>query len=193
MKKTFYEDFPIILFTAWFVILLVGCSSTLTYQEAVNDNRKNLGTQKQQADAEFLVDAQSFNLLEKELNQLAIRNGYSADLVKFARANQKAHKKLEAELEKLANAEKIKLPVTMKSEHANIIQELVAVERTDFDRRFVEVLREVNSDNERMYEASATDANDADIRGFAARKLGLYRSNRDALAAVDEGLLQTQR
>jgi putative membrane protein len=175
------------------LLFLVSCSRTLTYPDALHANQKNFSTAKQQADAAFLVEAQSFNLLETRLAELAIQNGYSADLVKFARARSKDAKSLSATLRGLSKSEKVALPASMKSEHQGLVSQLENEERAEFDTKFVELMKEIIEENTALYERQATDANDGDIRAYAARKLGMYRSNSEELANVGEQLMHTQR
>lgn len=189
MKTTLLlKNAALILFSLSSGAGVISCSPTLTYREAVQLNTENLGTKHEQEDAAFLVDAQSFNLLEKELNHLAIKNGYAAELVKFARQNQEARKKLEDELTKVARSEEISLPVSMKSDHQSMLQNLASTDAQEFDRKFISVMKRVNSDNNNLYKQYATDAHDTDIRVFAAKKLNMFKNYEEGLAVIEDGL-----
>jgi predicted outer membrane protein len=188
MKTTLQKKNPLSLVVACITSLVIACSPTLTYREAVQYNSENSATKDKKEDAGFLVEAQSFALLEKELNQLAVKNGYASELVKFARRNQTARKKLESELTRVARSEKISLPVSMKGDHQTMLQTLASAEPEEFDRKFISIMKRVNADNGTLYKQYATDAHDTDIRVFAAKKLTLFENNRDGLAVVEDGL-----
>jgi len=172
-------------------LLLESCGSSLSYQAALDKNRKNLDNMDQVEDAQFLVEAKSFNLLETRLNEMATQKGYSATLVNHAKRNLEVQEDLEREIGKLARKEKMKLPAEMKSEHAALISELDGISRADFDARFLDVMRKINEENEDIYEDKSSQANDADVRAFAARKLDMFKTLDDELSKVDDQLMQT--
>ena len=175
------------------VLLLSSCASNLSYQQAMDKNRRSLESMEKLEDAQFLVEAQSFNLLEIKLNELATEKGYSADLVNFARKNVTAHEDLGDELAKVSRKEKIRIPGEMKSEHDQKLRELSSIARSDFDARFIDVLEDINDEHTRLFEEHASEANDADVRAFAARKLGMLRVNAEEMSRVDDQLMQTHR
>ena len=175
------------------MLIFTGCASNLSYQEAMNKNRRSLESMERLEDAEFLVEARSFNLLEKKVNELASQKGYSAELVQYAKAELEEQENLESELNKVSRKEKIKLPSEMKAEHEQLYQDLASTARSDFDARYIDVLEDINDDHSRLFEEQASQANDADVRAFAARKLGMLRANEDELSKVDDQLMQTHR
>jgi putative membrane protein len=175
------------------IFALSSCASNMSYQQALDKNRRSLESMEKLEDAQFMVEAQSFNLLEQRINQLAIEKGYSADLVKFARKNAESYEDLGDELSKVSRKEKIKIPSEMKTEHEQKLQELSATARSDFDARYVDVLREINEENTELFEEQASEANDAEIRAFAAAKLGVLRATAEEISQVDDQLMQTHR
>jgi putative membrane protein len=176
-----------------FAMMATSCSSSLTYQQAMNKNENRFQNSRDLDDATFLVDAASYNALEKELNRVAIDKGYSSGVVDFARKNLKEHRELEKDLKKLAKKKKVRIPSGMKSEHRTVLEEVDETSRADFDSRFVDVLERVNEDNTDLFEDKASEAYDADIRAFAARKLDLFRSHAKEIEVVDDQLMHTHR
>lgn len=173
-------------------LLAAGCASTLSYQDAMDKNRRSLDNMDQVADAQFLVDAKSFNLLETRLNQLAIEKGYSATVVSHAKKDLERQEDLQREIEKLARKEKMKLPAEMKSEHSSYLNEIDGISRADFDSRFVDLVKRINEENEEIFEDQASQANDADIRAFAARKLDMFKTLDQEISKVDDELMDTR-
>jgi putative membrane protein len=171
--------------------LIVGCASRLSYQEALNKNQRKIESTDKLDDAKFLVEAKSINILERELNQSATTAGYAATLVQLAKKNLEDHKNMDKELNKLASKKKIKLPTIMKEEHTALHNELATLAKQDFDKAFIKDLKQINEDNTFKFENMATEAHDADIRAFSARKLDMMRAHAKRLEEVEKELLQT--
>ena len=178
---------------ALLLMILSGCASNLSYQQALEKNRRTLDNMDQVEDSQFLVEAQSFNLLETRINQLAAEKGYSSELVSYAKRNVDSHKDVQKELSKLSRKTKIKIPSEMKEEHKRILDDLTSTGRADFDAHFIDVLKDVNSENTRLYEEYSTDAHNGDVRAYAARNLGHFRAHAEQLEQVDDQLMQTHR
>jgi putative membrane protein len=173
--------------------IISGCSSSLSYQQALNKNERKINGIDALQDAQFLVEAKSFNILEKSMSELAAEKGYSAELVKYAKRTLENHEDMEKQLNKLARKEKVILPAEMKAEHAQKLDDLKSSNRADFDTKFVEILEEINEDNTFLYEEKASAAHDADVRAFAARKLDVFRAHAKELDGVNDQLMQTHR
>ncbi|MBT1703392.1 DUF4142 domain-containing protein [Chryseosolibacter indicus] len=171
--------------------LAMSCSQNLSYQQALNKNKKQFDDPKALADAQFLVDAKSFNLFESRLSEKAVQSGYSAAVVNMAKKSVEDHKELGEELNKLARKKKIKLPSEMSDSHVKSLGQLTATDREDFDKNYVRMLEQVNEENTYQFENMATAASDADIRAFSARKLGTLRTHAQAIDSVENKLLQT--
>lgn len=168
-----------------------SCSSKLTFQEALEKNRREFESREQRDDAEFLVEAQSLNLLLLALDDLALERGYSAALVDMVRENRKDHEKVASDLSKLERRKDVSLPTEMSAEHQRSFEEAEEADRTEFDRDLVRILKYINRENEYKYENEAKEAHDDDIRSFAARRLGMFDVHEKRLDKVEDGLLRT--
>jgi putative membrane protein len=188
MKKVIY-----FFFVSFGALTLASCGGHLSYEQALTKNRKSIDSIEKLPDAQFLVEAQSFNLLEARLNEVGTEKGYSSDLVSFAKKNSEEIKDVSKQLAKLARKEKIKIPSEMKEEHRQLLDRLTSTARSDFDEEFVDILTRVNEDNTSLFEEHSSAAQDADIRGFAARQLGLMRAHGEELEKVDDQLMSTNR
>lgn len=190
MKKnytTLARMVPVVIILA----LAAACSSELTYQEAMRKNRTKIEDIQKLGDAQFLVDARSYNILEKKMAELAMTSGYAADIVNMAKGNLDDHKELEDELEELARKEKIKLPASMDERHLSVYNSLAGLDRAEFDKQYLRTLKQVNEENTNRYLDMATEAHDADVRAFAARHLDVFRSHARKIGDVDQILLST--
>lgn len=192
MKKT--TSTPIFLPLVICLTLLLGsCASSLTYEDAMSRNRKNISSMARLEDANFLVEAASYNILEQKVLELALERGYSAAVVNHARQNTEEYEEMGDDLNKLARKKDIKVAGQLKAEHQAILDRLAGAGRSDFDQEFVEALDDIIDDNTDLYEDQASAADDADIRAFAARSLTLLRDHAEAIENVDDQLMSTKR
>jgi predicted outer membrane protein len=175
------------------MMLLLGCSSSLSYQEALNKNQRKMGSIDQVNDAHFLVDAKSFNLAEMEMSKLAITKGYSSSVVNYAKENLKIQTDVAKDLQRIARKAKAILPTEMKSEHQTLFTKLSSEGRAEFDGAYVESLRDLIKENSSLYSDQASKAYDDEIRSFAAHKLGLFRTQAEAISQVSDQLIDTNR
>lgn len=175
------------------IALLSGCASNLSYQEALKKNQRKMASIDQINDAHFLVEAKSFNLVETEMSKLALQKGYSSSLVNYAKENLKIQTEVAKDLQRVARKTKVTLPAEMKSDHQTIINRLASEGRADFDGAYVESLRDLIKENSSLYSDQASKAFNDEIRGFAARKLGLFRSQADEISKVGSQLIDSNR
>ena len=188
--KTQYNKISII-FGLSVAGLMAGCSSTLSYNDALQKNIKRIQDSEKLDDARFLVDAANFNILATRLAEAAVESGYSASVVNMAKQNLGQHKAMQKELNKLARKEKIVLPAEMNEEHARLLADLTGSDRREFDRTYIRILREINQEDSQKFSRMATEAESDEIRAFAARKLGMFEGYETELQTVDADLLRT--
>ena len=171
--------------------LAASCTSTLSYNEAMQRNVSKIDDTEKLEDARFLLEAASYNTLATRMAEAAVKSGYSASLVRMARENLEAHQEMEKELRKLARKEDITLPGEMSSEHDRILAELTSTDRREFDRTYLRLLGEVSEEDSQKFSDMATQAQSEEVRAFAARKLDMFESYRQEIQTVDAELLRT--
>lgn len=175
-----------------FVILILtatACSSNLDYNEANQRNKKTIESEELKKDARFLVDAKSYSLLLLEMSELAAETGYSSSVQAFANKVNKDHERLNKQLKQIAGNQKIKLPQEMSKSHKLILQDLTDADRKDFDRRFVRSAERIYEDNIELYKNIATAGANDNIRAFAAKTLGLLRSNQQRADELEDQII----
>jgi putative membrane protein len=172
-------------------LIVSSCSSSLSYNEAIQKNVSRIEDPERHDDAKFLVDAASYNMLATRMAEAAIKSGYSASLVSLARENFKQHEEMGKEIKKLARKEHIVLPAEMSDEHQRKLAELTSVDRREFDRTYVRLLGDISNDDSEKFSRMATEAKSDEIRAFAARELDIFESHKTQLETVDAELLKT--
>lgn len=171
--------------------LVISCSSSLSYNDALQRNAKKIQDPEKQDDARFLVEAASYNMFATQLAEAAAKNAYSASLARLAKENLKEHEEMGRELKKLARKENVVLPGQMNEDHQKLLAELTSSDRREFDKTYIRLLKQASEEDSQRFAGMATNAQSADIRAFAARKLGMFESHETELETVDAELLKT--
>jgi putative membrane protein len=189
MKNTYRRTSVLYCIVA--AAIVTCCSSSLSYNEALQRNAKNIDDPEKQDDARFLVEAASYNMFATELAKAAINSAYSASIVRLAKENLEEHDTMGKELKKLARKEDVVLPAKMNEEHQRLLAQLTGSDRREFDRTYIRVMREASDDDSSRFSEMATKAESEDVRAFAARKLDLFESQKTQLETADAELLKT--
>jgi putative membrane protein len=171
--------------------LLAACSQDLSYQEAMNKNQRKIEDPEKLVDANFLVETKSNNLLQVKLTDLAAKSGYASAIVNLAKKQMDQLKDMTEDIDNLARKENITVPDIMDDADQGKFYDVSKSDREDFDKAFVQTLKQINDDNIQRFLAMATDARDADVRAFAARHLDVFRTHSENLAQVEKDLLNT--
>ena len=179
------------ILTGLVLLAITACQKELTYSEALNKNEDNLTDPKAVEEAYFLVKTKSANMLGTLLTSMAVDSGYAAVIKDLARQNLADHKKLGDDLPRIAHDGDIALPTQMSSSHQSIYVKVAASNHKDFDRNFIEAIKKLNEAMNEEFNSMATDAQDEEIRAFAARRLGIIRSHTNRIAQVEDELLVT--
>lgn len=172
-------------------LFMAGCSGDVSYEEALDENQQDIEDPKTVEDARFLVEAKSLNLLGIKLAELAADSGYSSALVEFAGAHLEQDENMAEDLKDLARKKNLTLPTEMSAAHESLYYELSSASRKDFDGTYVRIARNINSESKSLYSRHATDANDPDIRAFAARKVGELEANLQEIKKIEEQLIES--
>lgn len=170
-------------------VLMSACSSKLTYNQAVQENQESFTGSDKQSDAQFLVEAKSFSLLEQRLGELAAEKGYAAHVQAFGTTIAEDHRKMNEEIDELADEYDIKVPVEMSPGHMQKYLALKNAQKEAFDDSFAKEIEDVYESHINFFESFATSATNDDIRSFAAKYLGLLRNNETKADKLQNDLL----
>ena len=124
-------------------------------------------------DQEFLQKAAAGGLYEVEAGSLAQSKGQSEGVKSFGAMLVKDHGAANEELKALAASKGVTLPATLQR-----LQKISGDK--NFDKEFVdEVGLDDHRQDIRMFEKASKDADDADVKAFAAKTLPTLRSHHD--------------
>lgn len=176
----------------FFLLLYIGmaCAPTnLSYTEALDRNRRKLETEDQRQDAQFLVEAANANLLMSTISGRAKEEGYARIVVDFANTAYTDHQRMAEDLKKLAKDKKMSLPTAMSDQYQETINKLTTSDKRNFDKAYLETVENVHGRTIRLFEEAALNANDSNIRAFAAAKLDVMRAHARKARELENQLL----
>ncbi|SMB93681.1 putative membrane protein [Hymenobacter roseosalivarius DSM 11622] len=177
-------------------VLLGACSPDASQKDPVAEarfqNEKRIGeaavTERQERDAEFMVNAASSGMLELEMSKLAQQKSATPAVRSLAQRLVQQHGQVSTALRNLAQQKNLMLPSGLGSDQQKQYADLSALTGTQFDKRYVEMLLETHKTDIDAFEDMSKDAYDGDIRGFAAKFLPALEQHQEEVGVVEDQL-----
>jgi putative membrane protein len=148
-----------------------GGQDAVQNAEALNERKINEAaiTDKQEADANFLVRAASNALLEVELGKLAQARATAPVVRAFGAAVVRSRLDLLAALRTLAVAKQLAVPSALGDDEQTAYHEASTQTGAQLDKRVMALLVKIQKQDEDAFDDMKDDAYDGDIRGLAAK------------------------
>jgi len=137
-------------------------------------------------DAEFLVNAAEINMEEIQLSQLAQTQASSQEIKDLAKMMVDDHTKCLSEEQALAASKSITLPTAVDKDAQDSYDKLMKQTGTDFDKKYASMMVDGHKDAISKFEKASTDAQDGDIRNWAAKVLPQLRAHLDHSMTCEE-------
>lgn len=128
-------------------------------------------------DSEFLVAAAESDMMEIELGKLAQSKGMSADVKNFGKMMVDEHTKSANETKPFADRLQVSLPAGLTDKGKEQYNELNEKTGKDFDEKFADLMVKNHEKAVDKMEKASTDANDPEIRSWAAGKVPVLRGH----------------
>lgn len=184
MKKTKYIQ---IAFASAMIIatllLVASCGSNQNDEDskemAEEHNDAKFEDNKQEEDAQFLVNAAEINLHEIQLAQLAQQKGKSAHILELAKIMEEAHSKSQRDLVSLANRKSITIPSSPTNDANDVYADLNEKSGIDFDKAYANELVDGHEDAVETFENASRDCSDLEIKNWAKTTLPDLRTHLD--------------
>ncbi|WP_296622175.1 DUF4142 domain-containing protein [Marivirga sp.] len=184
MKKNHYIKGTLLQVTLVASILLfAACDNNQNQQgskasaEELNDEK--FDNNKQEEDAEFLVEAAEINLKEIHLGQLAQQNGSATYIKELGRMMEEAHSKSQNDLNILAKSKNISIPSTPSDDSNDAYTNLNEKSGNDFDEAYADKMVDEHQDAIKAFEQAAENINDSEIKNWARATLPNLRKHLD--------------
>jgi putative membrane protein len=123
-------------------------------------------------DTDFAIEAADGGLLEVKLGELAQSNA-SLDVVKkFGKTMIEDHRKANGELRVLASKKNITIPLSLSEKNQKRYDDLSKKTGKDFDQAYTDFMVDDHQDDVDAFKDEAEKGNDADVKSWAAGKVG---------------------
>lgn len=134
--------------------------------------------QASKKDQEFMNKAAAGGLYEVQAGTLAQDKGRSPSVKSFGAMLIKDHTTANEELKALASSKGVTLPTAVPADKKKRLDKIAQAK--DFDKKFVD---EVGVDDHqkdiKLFEKASTDADDAQVKAFAAKTLPTLKAHRE--------------
>lgn len=175
---------------------LFACSSGESNKDPVAEakfkNEKRIGdeaiTEKQEQDAEYVVNTASRNMFVRDASQLAQTKSASAAVKTLAQTLVAQHAIAQQALQTLAAQKNIALPTGLGGSQAKALGQLAALNGAAFDQKYTDMLIEAHKKAVDETDDMRDDAYDGDIRQLATQQLPLLKQHLEAAEALEDQL-----
>jgi putative membrane protein len=133
--------------------------------------------------AEFLVKIADGSLMGVKEGEAAQSKGTTGEIRAYGKLIVKDQHRLYAIMKTLAVHKKIQLPIAISAEKQDGLKELLAKKGSDFDNKFINMMRIDHERDIRLF-TDALHVKDDEIRAFAVKYLPLIQAHLDKLNAL---------
>jgi putative membrane protein len=162
-----------LLSVGWLVACSPGGGGKDAVESATAENENKISaadvTDKQEADAEFLVKTTSNALLEVELGKLAQARAATPAVRAYGTRLVQTRPDLLASLRTLADAKKLALPAALGADEQAAYHEVNTKAGNELDKSLMKLLVKMQKQDDNAFDDMKDDAYDGDIRGLAAK------------------------
>ncbi len=159
----------------------VACNNQREDPKEVAEDRNDqkFDENKNEKDAQFLVNAAEINLKEIQLAQLAKSNATMKEVKDLANMMEQEHTKSLNELKDLAASKMITIPTTVTEDGMDAYKKLSDKKGHDFDKDFCDMMVDGHKDAIDKFEKASAESSDADIKEWANATLPALRNHLD--------------
>lgn len=142
----------------------------------------------QEDDADFAVKAADSGLAEVNASEVAQEKAQDQRVKDFAAMMIQDHTKANEELKTLASSKNITLPTAPGEPHLKNIADLNSYTGADFDKEYMDLMVSDHENAVDLFEDAAENAEDSEIRAFAAKTLPSLQKHLEHAKTVRDAL-----
>lgn len=185
MKTNYYFKTALLQLGVIISLFFLGSCNTTQKQEDTKDvaeeyNDAKFDGNKQEKDAQFLVNAAEMNMEEILVGRLAQQIGTTSHVKALGKMMEDAHTTSLNELTVLAKSKMITIPTSPTDNAQAAFKGLNEKSGTDFDKAYADMMVSDHKDAISTFENASTEGTDTDIRNWAATALPGLRKHLDA-------------
>jgi putative membrane protein len=150
---------------------LAGAACTDRSQSSDPELATGAPSRLAKSDVDFFEAAAQTGMTEISAATLATQRSQAADTKSYAAAMTADHSKHNAELKTLAQRKSVTLPTELDGAHQGKLDDLTQEAASDFDQAYADAMVEGHENAVELFERTADDSKDAEIRQFASSSL----------------------
>ncbi|RZJ10503.1 MAG: DUF4142 domain-containing protein [Rubrivivax sp.] len=128
-------------------------------------------------DRSFVMRAATGGMAEVQLGELAQRNGASSTVKQFGAQMVRDHGQANDELKRLASTKGVQLSTQLDPEHRALSERLQKLSGAEFDRAYIQAMRDAHVKDVSLFEQQAQAGRDSDLKAFAQKTLPTLRQH----------------
>lgn len=153
----------------------------ITQDLAQDVNKDMLQGDSLRGDSKAMTEAAEDGLWEVKVSTDAQTKSTNAGVKAVAKHMQEAHEKANKELLDLATKKNVILPTAITDAKARDVSQLFEKSGTDFDKAFLEELADAHERAIRLFDKTAADANDPEVKAWFGKTLPELRKHLDMI------------
>lgn len=177
---TFFKQTMIHATFVALIFLVASCGSNQprdTKEVAEDQNEARFNRDRQEKDAQFLVNMAEVNMEQIQLGQLAQQKGTTTHVKELGKIMEDTHTKSQRDLTALARSKSITIPTSATNDARDAYTDLNEKTGVDFDKAYSDLMVKRNEDAISAFEKATTDSYDTEIKNWAITSLPVLRTN----------------
>jgi putative membrane protein len=163
------------------ILLIASCNFSQrpadTKEVAEERNEEVFDSNKQERDAQFIVNAAEINMEQIQLGQLAQQRGTTAHVKELGKRMEDAYTKSQRDLAALAQSKRITIPTSPTDNVKDAYEDLNDKSGNDFDEAYTDMVVSRHEDAIKTFEDATSDRYDTDVNNWAIATLPDLRTN----------------
>jgi putative membrane protein len=172
------------------IFIALSCGSNQTAETQSSDSSQSKTDSNSSAkdtvntisdqDATFAKDAANIGMMEIALGKVAEQNSSRKDVKDFGAMMIKDHTTAADELQRIADARRITLPVALSSDDQSKVDAMKAKTGKNFDKSYLDMMVDGHKKAADEFQNEIDKGSNADLRAFATKTLDVIHSHLDA-------------
>ena len=152
----------------------------------MNSNMSNMNNEVSSNADKFMTEAAQGGMMEVELGKLAASKAQNPEVKAFGQRMVVDHGKAGEDLKALAAKKNIKLPTELSGGMKETVDRLSKLSGAEFDKEYVKLMVDDHDEDLEAFQEQADDAEDADVKAFAAKYAPVIKSHYDSIKAIND-------
>ncbi|MEO6590195.1 MAG: DUF4142 domain-containing protein [Pyrinomonadaceae bacterium] len=167
-------------------IMNSNMNSNMMNSNMMNSNMSNMNKEVSSNADQFMTEAAQGGMMEVALGKLAASKAQSPEVKAFGQRMVVDHGKAGDDLKALAAKKNIKLPTESSGGQKETIDRLSKLSGAEFDKEYVKLMVDDHDNDLEAFQNQADDAEDADVKAFAAKYAPIIKSHYDSIKAIND-------